>query len=263
MNDYLDTNRALWDGWTKLHASSAFYDVDGFKAGASTLKPVERNELGEVTGKTLLHLQCHFGLDTLSWAREGAVVTGVDFSEEAIARARSLSAELDLPATFLCSNLYDLPEVLDATFDIVFTSYGVLPWLPDLDRWAQIVARYLKPGGTFYLVEFHPFVSMLDDAGERIAYPYFLGDEPLAFEEAGSYAEPEADFTHTAYEWPHSLGEIVTALLKAGLRLDFLHEFPYSTHPFPWYLDEEQPDRYVWKDRAITVPLMFSIKAGR
>ncbi len=263
MEDYFETNRALWDGWTKLHTASAFYDVDGFKAGASTLKPVERDELGEVSGKTLLHLQCHFGLDTLSWAREGAVVTGVDFSEEAIARARSLSAELDLPATFLCSNLYDVPEVLNAAFDIVFTSYGVLTWLPDLDRWAQIGARCLKPGGTFYLVEFHPFVSMLDNEGQRIAYPYFLGDEPLQFEEAGSYAEPEADFTHTAYEWPHSLGEIVTALLKAGLTLEHLHEFPYSTYPFPWCLDQEQPDRYVWKDRALTVPLMFSIKATR
>ena len=151
----------------------------------------------------------------------------------------------------------------DAAFDIVFTSYGVLPWLPDLDRWAKIGARCLKPGGTFYLVEFHPFVGMLDDAGERIAYPYFHRDEPLQFEQAGSYAEPEADFTHTAYEWPHSLGEIVTALLKAGLTLEYLHEFPYSTSPFPWYLDQEQPDRYVWKDRALTVPLMFSIKATR
>lgn len=263
MTDYLDTNRSLWDGWTRLHTASTFYDVDGFKAGQSTLKPLERAELGDVSGKTLLHLQCHFGLDTMSWAREGAVVTGVDFSEEAIAHARSLSAGLDLPATFVCSNLYDLPEVLDAAFDVVFTSYGVLPWLPDLDRWAQIVARYLKPGGLFYIVEFHPFVGMLDDDGERIVYPYFYHEKPLELEETGSYAEPEADFTHTAYEWPHSLGEVVTALLKAGLTLDFLHEFPYSTYPFPWYLDEEQPDRYVWKDRSITVPLMFSIKARR
>ena len=261
MTDYLDTNRALWDGWTKLHTASAFYDVDGFKAGQSTLKPLERDELGDVSGKTLLHLQCHFGLDTLSWAREGAVVTGVDFSEEAIANARSLSADLDLPATFICSDLYALPEVLGATFDIVFTSYGVLTWLPDLDRWAQIAAGYLKPGGTFYLVEFHPVVGMLDNDGQRIVYPYFPGDEPLAFEEAGSYAAPEADFTHRAYEWPHGLGEIVTALLKAGLTLDYLHEFPYSTYPFPWYLDEEQPARYVWKDRSITFPLLFSIKA--
>ena len=179
MTDYLDSNRALWDHWTKLHAASAFYDVDGFKQGTSTLMPVERDELGDVASKTMLHLQCHFGLDTLSWARVGAVVTGVDFSPDAIAMARSLSEELNIPATFLCANIYDLSETLDTLFDIVFTSYGVLTWLPDLDRWAQTVAHSLKPGGTFYIVEFHPFVSMLDDDGERIAYPYFRAEAPL------------------------------------------------------------------------------------
>ena len=260
---FIDTNRSLWDGWTKLHAASAFYDVEGFKEGNSTLMPVEREELGEVAGKSLLHLQCHFGLDTLSWAREGAVVTGVDFSPEAIDLARSLSAELDIPATFLCANIYDLPEAPEAQFDIVFTSYGVLTWLPDLDRWAQVVARYLKPGGIFYLVEFHPVISMLDDDGERLAYPYFIADEPLQFESEGSYAAPEDDVKRTAYEWPHSLAEVVMALLNAGLRLEHLHEFPYSTYPFPEYLDKDAPDRYVWKDRTVTVPLMFSVKALR
>ena len=260
-NDFIDTNRTLWDQWTRLHAASAFYDVDGFKEGKSTLMPVERAALGDVAGKTLLHLQCHFGLDTLSWAREGAIVTGVDFSPDAIDLARSLSDELHLPATFLCANIYDLPEEPEAQFDIVFTSYGVLTWLPDLDRWAHLIARYLKPEGTFYIVEFHPLLSMLDDDGERIAYPYFRTEEPLRFEDEGSYAAPDADVKQTSYEWPHSLGEIVTALLKEGLRLQYLHEFPYSTYPFPHYLEEDAPGRYVWKDRTITVPLMFSIKA--
>ncbi len=263
MTDYIDTNRALWDRWTKLHAASAFYDVDGFKEGQSTLMPVEREELGEVAGKTLLHLQCHFGLDTLSWAREGARVTGVDFSPGAIDMARSLSEELDIPATFLCANIYDLPDAPETQFDIVFTSYGVLTWLPDLDRWAQIVAGYLKPGGTFYIVEFHPIISILDDDGERFAYPYFRTDEPLQFDSEGSYAAPDDGTKLTAYEWPHGLGEIVTALLKAGLHLEYLHEFPYSTFPFPPYLEEDAPQRYVWKDRAVTMPLMFSIKAVR
>ena len=263
MNEYIDTNRALWDRWTKLHAASAFYDVDGFKEGKSTLMAVEREELGDVAGKTLLHLQCHFGLDTLSWARAGAVVTGVDFSPGAIDRARSLSEELGIPATFLCANIYDLPETPDAQFDIVFTSYGVLTWLPDLDRWAQIIARYLKPGGTFYIVEFHPFISMLDDDGERIAYPYFRTDAPLQFEAEGSYAAPDDEGKHTSYEWPHSLGEIVTALLTAGLRIEYLHEFPFSPYHFPTYLDEDEPGRYVWKDRSVTAPLLFSIKAAK
>lgn len=263
MNDYLDSNRALWDRWAKLHATSAFYDVDAFKKGRSTLMPVEREELGDVTGKTLLHLQCHFGLDTLSWARAGAVVTGIDFSPDAIEMARSLSETLRIPATFLCANIYDLPERPGRPFDLVFTSYGVLTWLPDLDRWAQTIARYLKPGGTFYIVEFHPFVSMLDDDGERIAYPYFRTETPLQFEAEGSYAAAHTDGMHTTYEWPHSLGEIVTALLTAGLRLDYLHEFPFSPYPFPAYLEEDAPGRFVWKNRSITVPLLFSIRATR
>ena len=261
MTDYIDANRQLWDRWTKLHAASAFYDVDGFKEGNSTLMPVELEELGDVAGKTLLHLQCHFGLDTLSWARAGAVVTGVDFSPDAIEMARSLSDELDIPATFLCADIYDLPETPETQFDIVFTSYGVLTWLPDLDRWAQLIARYLKPGGTFYIVEFHPLISMLDDDGERITYPYFRTDEPLRFEGEGSYAASDDGVTQTAYEWPHGLGEIVTALLAAGLRLDYLPEFPFSPYHFPPYLEEAEPGRYVWKDRSVTVPLLFSIRA--
>ncbi len=263
MTDYLDTNRALWDGWTKLHAVSAFYDVDGFKAGRTTLKAVELEELGAVAGKTLLHLQCHFGLDTLSWAREGAVVTGVDFSPEAVVLARSLSDELQIPATFACADLYALPGLLDARFDVVFTSYGVLPWLPDLAAWAQVAAHFLKPGGTFYLVEFHPFVALLDEAGERIEHAYFHTPEPERFEAAGSYAAPEADFAGVSYEWAHPLGDVVTALLKAGLTLEFLHEFPFSTHPYPPYLEADAPGRYVWKRRPNALPLLFSIKATR
>ncbi|MCG2767215.1 MAG: class I SAM-dependent methyltransferase, partial [Anaerolineae bacterium] len=172
MTNYLETNRELWNGWAKLHIESAYYDVEGFKAGGESLHPLEIEEVGDVSGKTLLHLQCHFGQNTLSWARRGARVTGVDFSDDAIALACSLSRELDIEAEFIRSDIYDLPEVLDRQFDIVFTSYGVLCWLPDLTRWAEIVARYLSPGGTFYIAEFHPLLTMFDDAGERLAFPY-------------------------------------------------------------------------------------------
>src|SRR5690349_4103733 len=157
------SNERLWDAWTKVHAEGEFYDVAGFREGGVRIRPYEIEALGDVTGKSLLHLQCHFGLDTLSWARLGATVTGVDFSEDAIAYARTLAAELDIPATFVCSDIYHLPEALDGQFDIVFTSYGVLSYLGDLGAWGQVIAHFLKPGGTFYIVEFHPFAESFEE----------------------------------------------------------------------------------------------------
>lgn len=263
MDPYTETNRHLWNGWTTLHLASALYDLDGFRAGQSSLQDFEREELGDVAGKSLLHLQCHFGQDTLSLARLGAQVTGVDLSDRAIAEARKLSEELQLPATFIQSDVYALPDVLDETFDIVFTSYGVLSWLPDLDRWAQIIARYLRPGGIFYIVEFHPILGMFDDTGTCCVYPYFPQEEPLRFEARGSYADTTAAFTHDAYEWPHSLGEIVTALLTAGLQLEYLHEFPYSPYNCFPFLEERAPGRYVLRGHLHPVPHVFSIRARR
>lgn len=263
MNEFVENNRSLWNGWTRLHEESAFYDLEGFKAGRSSLKPVELEELGEVAGKTLLHLQCHFGMDTLSWARLGARVTGVDFSADAITLARSLSAELNLPANFICSSLYDLPQALEGEFDIIFTSYGVLSWLPDLDGWAEIVARYLKRGGTFYIVEFHPFAEMLDDDGTTFKYAYFHTPEPIELQAQGSYAEPNADFTHAEYNWAHSLSDVINAVLRAGLRLKFVHEFPFSSYQLWPSLEEIEPDKFQLKNAGLTPPLMFSLRATR
>ena len=159
MDKQLQVNRRNWNERTPVHAASDFYDVEGFKAGRITLRDLERREVGEVSGKTLLHLQCHFGLDTMSWARLGAKPTGVDFSDAAIDLARSLNDELGLGVRFIHSNIYDLPGVLDEQFDIVFTSYGVLCWLPDLDDWARVASNHLKPGGVFYIAEFHPLMG--------------------------------------------------------------------------------------------------------
>ena len=161
-------NLALWNHWTKVHEKSAFYDVEGFKAGATSLWPVEREELGPLVheGTTLLHLQCHFGLDTLSWARLGAEVVGLDLSDEAIALARRLADEVGLSgrAEFVCADLYDADAHLgDRRFDVVFVSWGAIEWLPDLERWAGIIARHLRPGGTFYMAEIHPFGYALDE----------------------------------------------------------------------------------------------------
>lgn len=230
MDEYMTSNRRLWDDWTAIHEKSKFYDVEGFRNGRSSLKSIELEELGDVSGKTLLHLQCHFGIDTMSWARLGAEVTGVDFSEQAIELACSLSEETGIPARFVRSNIYDLPDVLSDEFDIVFTSYGVLSWLPDLRRWAKVISHFLKPGGVFYIVEAHPLAYVFDDENEvglRVRYPYFHGPEPLRFETHGSYAVPDADHHSVEYSWDHSLGEILNSLVAAGLRVEHLHEFPY------------------------------------
>lgn len=268
MQDYMNGNRALWNEMTPIHARSAFYDVEGFKRGRITLGNIEREEVGDVSGKSLLHLQCHFGMDTLSWARLGANVTGVDFSDEAIALARSLSQELDISARFIQTNIYDLLDILDEQFDIVFTSQGALPWLPDIERWGQIVARYLKPGGTFYIIEGHPFVLLFDDAPGittyQIGYRYFQGPEPLKFEGGGSdYADQSARLTHPSYEWIHSLDSIVSSLAGAGLHIQFLHEFPFCAWQALPFLEESADGWWRAPEGMIPIPMTFSIKATK
>jgi SAM-dependent methyltransferase len=263
----LRSNEELWDNWTDLHLRSAFYDVAGFRAGRSSLQSIEREELGDVAGKSLLHLQCHFGLDTLSWARLGAAVTGVDFSGRAITAAGALAKELGLPARFVQSDVYGSPALLRDQFDIVFTSYGVLFWLPDLRRWADIITHFLKPGGVFYIVEFHPFANVFATEGVpelQPAYPYFPGPAPLRFETHGSYAAPKAAYRSVEYGWDHPLGEIVTALLAAGLRLEFLHEFPHCGYQRFSFLEEGTDGRWRLPGHlAGMLPLLFSLKAMR
>ena len=150
MDNYINYNQDLWNELTPIHERSKFYDLEGFRSGKQSLKSIELDELGDVSGKSLLHLQCHFGVDTLSWARKGGIVTGIDFSDASINLAQSLSRELGIKASFFRANIYDLPDILKAEFDIVYTSYGVLAWLPDLKRWAEIIVHYLKRGGFFY-----------------------------------------------------------------------------------------------------------------
>lgn len=263
MDKYLEANRALWNEWAAIHEKSEFYDVAGFKAGKLSLHSIEIEELGDVSGKTLLHLQCHFGLDTLSWVRLGARVTGVDFSEKAIALARSLSQELSIPATFICADIYELPKLLAQKFDIVFTSAGVLCWLPDLQRWTQIISHFLKPGGIFYIREFHPFALVFDDRENltdlRVAYPYFHAPEPLRCPVKGSYADRSATVSQTvAYEWVHSLSDILNALISAGLKIEFLHEFPYCTFQMLPFMEQSEDGHWRLKQN---LPLMFSLKA--
>jgi ubiquinone/menaquinone biosynthesis C-methylase UbiE len=264
----MEANRRLWEEWTEIHARSEMYDLEGFRAGRRRLHPLEIGELGDVSGKTMLHLQCHFGLDSLSWADRGAIVTGADFSEKAITLARVLSEELEIPARFVLSNLYDLPQALDETFDIVFTSYGVLTWLPDITRWAEVVAHFLRSGGTFYIAEIHPTSYIFDDGSEvtdlRGRYPYFTFGEPLSFPVEGSYADPTAHVNEPEeHAWPHTLGDIVTALLKAGLTIEYLREHPFTVYQQGQWLRPAGDGTWVLKDGLPSIPLLFSIKAQK
>lgn len=264
MQDYLQANRDLWNEWTTLHEQSPLYKVKEFKSGASTLRPVERQELAGVAGKTLLHLQCHFGLDTLSWAREGAVVTGVDLSDRSIVLARSLSAELNIPATFVRSDLEELPNTLSGQFDIVYTSYGVLNWLRDLKHWAAVVAHFVKPGGIFYIVEFHPFSRVFDpDSPElKVANPYFFTKEPFRFEMQGSYAAKDSTPMH-GYNWNHSLSEIFNALIGAGLRIEFFNEFTFTLRERIAGMAQGEDGLWRLTKQHGMVPLLFSLQARK
>lgn len=257
-------NRALWDAWTPAHVNSRFYDVEGFKQGRCSLCPIEIDEVGGVTGKSLLHLQCHFGMDTLSWARRGAEVTGIDFSPKAIETAQSLADELKIPARFLCSDIYDLPEHLSAKYDVIFTSQGVLAWLPDLELWGRIIAHFLKPGGFFYIFEFHPLMNIFacSEEAPRIKHRYFHQYEPEVYGPyCGSYATAEGIHEGKGYEWIHSLSDVINALTGAGLRIEFIHEFPFCTHQSHKFLSQGEDGLWRYGEQPESLPLMFSVKA--
>lgn len=263
--EQMNVNRRYWDEVVPVHARSGFYDLAGFKAGENKLDNLERDEVGDVAGKSLLHLQCHFGVDTLSWARLGAQVTGMDYSEEAIRAAKELAAECGLDARFICCNLYDLPQHLGGQFDIVFTSYGVLCWLPDLREWARIAASYVKPGGFFYIAEFHPFSTVFDAEADTLQYrdPYFAKDA-ISYEVDGDYADRKIRLAAIKdYEWIHTLGDILNSLLEAGLRIEYLHEHAFTVfEQFP-FLVPDKPGNWRFPEETAPIPLMFSLKATK
>jgi SAM-dependent methyltransferase len=258
----LKDNRHAWDLRTRVHRDSAFYDVESFKRGRSSLRHFELEELGDVAGRSLLHLQCHFGMDTLSWARLGAHVTGVDFSEEAIATARALAAEIGVEASFVCANLYDLPAVLDGEFDIVVSTYGIIGWLPDLDGWARVIAHFLKPGGTFCLVEIHPMSSLFDEVDGDLKLTDSLFDSgPFEIESVETYADDHALPAHPEHNWRWPLSRLVTALAAAGLRIERLREFPVDVRRrLPSMV---QGDDGFWRLPGDPLPLLFSCVATR
>jgi SAM-dependent methyltransferase len=267
MKKYIESNRKRWDELADLHFKSKFYDVENFRKGGISIYDLEINEVGKVKGKHLLHLQCHFGKDTLSWGRLGAKVTGVDFSEQAIQLAKQLSEEIGMEATFIHSDILELEKTAlePESFDVVYTSHGSIYWLPDLEKWAQLIYTYLKPGGMFYIADSHPTGSIFDDESEEDLTPrfsYFYTKEPLEFDYNGSYAGEDIKIKNIKeYGWMHNLGYIVNNLIEAGLRIEFIHEYPFASwKQFPFLVEREDgwwdlPDIYP------RIPLTFTIKA--
>lgn len=262
MLNYSAINKKWWNDVAPIHLKSKLYNLNGFKKGKSSLFSIEKMELGNVRGKSLLHLMCHFGTDTLSWSREGAIVTGVDFSDKSIYLAKKLSNEIKVPATFICSDIYNLPKVLHKKFDIVFTSYGVLCWLKDLKKWAKIINHYLRPGGTFYIAELHPFTNILS-YDFKLYYKYFKKG-PYIDDSYGTYSDWNENVKGETFEWSYTISDAINALIEEGLKIEYVHEFPFTMYDqFPGFMEKNKKDQYVLKNKKIQIPLLFSLKATK
>jgi SAM-dependent methyltransferase len=260
--NYQSTNRDAWNKRVAAHLASEFYDLDGWKAGKTSLNDIELELLGDVNGKSILHLQCHFGQDSLSLARMGADVVGVDLSDSAIAAARKLNDELGLNAQFVESDVLELIGKLDRRFDIVFTTYGTIGWLPDLDKWAATIAHHLKPGGKLVFVEFHPVVWMFDNAFEKVEYSYFKSD-PIVETSTGTYADRNAGFEKTEVSWNHGLAEVFHALENNGLILKRFDEFDYSPYNCFAGMKQLADRKFIIEKLGNRLPLVYSLMAQR
>ncbi|MBS1517102.1 MAG: class I SAM-dependent methyltransferase [Bacteroidetes bacterium] len=260
--DHFEKNRKAWNKKTDIHIHSEFYDNENFIKGKSSLKHIETKLLGDINGKSILHLQCHFGQDTISLARAGAEVTGVDFSDNAVRKAEELSEATKTSAEFICSGIYELKQKLDRKFDIVYTSYGVIGWLPDLGKWAEIISHFLKPEGKFVMVEFHQMLWMFDDDFKYFKYDYFNKGE---IEETvkGTYADRKAAISYEFVNWNHSLSEVINNLIKNGLTINSFEEYDYSVYDCFNNAEEFEPGKFRVKDIKISIPMMFSLTAGK
>lgn len=258
--EYFEVNRALWNEKTKHHTGSAFYDMEGWLKGNTSLKEPELALLGDVKGKSILHLQCHFGQDSLSLARMGAKVTGTDIADDAIAYAQKLNDELGLDAQFIRSDTYAVPDNVQGQFDIVFASYGVIGWLPDMQRFADVVTKMLKPGGRFVFAEFHPVVWMYNYEFTDIAYSYF-NREPIIETQDGTYTDRTADIKMKEIGWNHDFGEVLQALIQAGLRLEAFHEYDYSPYNCFNKLVPIADGKWQIAGKEGKMPMMYSLAA--
>lgn len=269
MSDEMKSNRRNWDERASIHLrdTTEFYMIDRFLAGADTLFPIESAEIGEVAGKRLLHLQCHIGLDTLSLARRGALVTGLDFSPVALRAAREFAARSGIPARFIESDVYNAPKSTGDQYEIVFTTWGTITWLPDVHRWARTIAAVLTPGGRLYFLDTHPFAMTLEeqDGALTCRYPWRTSPEsPLVCDEDATYTgDPTPLVSRITCQWVHPLGDIISSLIDAGLSIRWIREhtlLPYRH--FKMLIDAGQRMFRLPADKA-TIPLSLSIEARK
>jgi SAM-dependent methyltransferase len=261
-SDYININKSTWNDKVDVHIDSDFYDLEGFLNGKSTLNAIELELLGNVKGKKLLHLQCHFGQDTMTFSRMGAIATGIDFSEKAIEKAREINKQLNLNTTFICCDIYDLPNHLNEKFDIVFTSYGTIGWFPDLDKWAKVISQLLKPGGKFVMADFHPVVWMFDNDFKEIFYNYF-NTEAIIEDESGTYADREAEIANQTITWNHPTSELLNVLITNGLELNSFNEFDYSPYNCFNETEEFEQNKFRIKHLENKIPMVYSLSATK
>ncbi|CAM1349037.1 class I SAM-dependent methyltransferase [Tenacibaculum halocynthiae] len=259
---YFKTNKETWNKKVAVHAKSEMYNLKAFKEGENSLMKYELDALGDVSDKSLLHLQCHFGQDTLSWSRKGAKCTGIDLSDEGIKLARELNEELKLDSKFICCNVYDVNKHVSEQFDIVFTSYGAIGWLPDLKPWAKIIASRLKEGGVFFIAEFHPIVWMFDYLKKPAELSFGYNQKEVIYEEySGTYADEKNEVISKEYGWNHGLGEIITALTSEGLQIEYLNE--YDESPYDVFPDLVKTENGMFTTKDKLYPLIFTLKATK
>jgi SAM-dependent methyltransferase len=260
--NYIEVNKNSWNSKVDIHYNSDFYDNDAFINGQSSLNQIELKLLGDIRGKSILHLQCHFGQDTISLNRLGANVTGVDLSDKAVNKANELAGITNSSAKFICCDIYDLPNHLDETFDIVFTSYGTIGWLPDISKWADVVSRFLEPDGSFVFVEFHPVVWMFDNDFTKIKYRYF-NSQAIIENEEGTYAEKGAALSQVNVMWNHGIGEVVNSLLANGLEIKALAEYDYSPYDCFNKTKKIGSKKYRIEHLEDKIPMVYSIVAKK
>ncbi len=260
--DYLKINKKLWNDRTEVHFQSDFYNVEAFIKGKNSLNKIELDLLGNIEGKSVLHLQCHFGQDTLSLARMGANVTGVDFSEKAMGKANQLKEKLNLNARFIQSDVYNLKNTLDKKFDIVFTTYGVLGWLPDMTKWAKTANHFLKPGGKLILVEFHPIVWMFSYDFKKIEYNY-MDSPPIIEELEGTYTDRNAGIKNSSVCWNHGLASVISSLIKSGLRIKDFQEYDYSPYNCFENTLRLKENKFQIKGLEKKIPMVYSVVADK
>ena len=255
---YFKNNKELWDKKTSIHENSDFYDIPGFIGSGNSLHKIEESLLPDLNGKSVLHLQCHFGMDSISLQLKGADVTAVDLSSESIALANKLNEKMETSVHFVECNVYDTPQHVSGPFDIVFTSYGAICWLPDLKPWAEVIDKMLKPGGKLILVEFHPLMYMYDFASGEVLYHYF---NRKVYEETntGTYANTHANLRHKEYFWNHAISEVTRPLL--GLNMEWLSFAEYDYSPYDCFenMEKRAENEYIYRGVSVSIPHIYSI----